>query len=147
MSLRDTILQTLQPLVGSEQVRILNYSQTGGHLAIVAQPEQVQAVAQAMLGQRCFLESLTAVDLVESFEVVYHFASYYELCRTVVHVPVAKGTAVPSIAGIYPVADWYEREVWEMFGLEFSGHPGLKHLILPDDADFHPLLKDFVAST
>ncbi len=147
MSLRDTILQTLPPLVGAEQIQVLDYARTGCHLAVGAQPEQIPAVAQAMLAQRCFLESLTAVDLVESFEVVYHFASYYELCRTVVKVPVAKGAAVPSITGIYPVADWYEREVWEMFGLEFRGHPGLKHLILPDDADFHPLLKDFVAST
>jgi NADH-quinone oxidoreductase subunit C len=105
------------------------------------------AVAAAMLEQKSFLESLTALDLVESFEVVYHFASFYELCRLVVHVPLAVGVEVPTIYTVYPAADWFEREVWEMFGITFSGHPNLKNLILPEDADFHPLLKDFVASS
>lgn len=145
--LSETLLQILQPLVGAEQISPKDYATTGCHLYVVAPPEKIPALAQAMLEQRCFLESLTALDLVESFELVYHFASYYELCRTVVHVPLAREAAAPSIAGIYPVADWYEREVWEMFGIDFSGHPGLKHLILPDDADFHPLRKDFVASS
>ncbi|HSO71177.1 MAG TPA: NADH-quinone oxidoreductase subunit C, partial [Thermodesulfobacteriota bacterium] len=71
----------------------------------------------------------------------------YELCRLVVHVPVAVGVDVPTISQVYPAADWYEREVWEFFGITFSGHPNLKNLILPEDADYHPLLKDFVASS
>jgi NADH-quinone oxidoreductase subunit C len=79
--------------------------------------------------------------------VVYHFASFYELCRLVVHVPLAMGEEVPTISQVYPAADWYEREVWEMFGIIFPGHPNLKNLILPEDADYHPLLKDFVASS
>lgn len=145
--LSDKLLKTLEPLVGAEQISPRDYAATGCHLYVTAQPEQIPAIAQAMLEHRCFLESLTALDLLESFELVYHFASYFELCRTVVHVPLARDTAAPSIAPIYPVADWYEREVWEMFGINFSGHPGLKHLILPDDADFHPLRKDFVASS
>jgi NADH:ubiquinone oxidoreductase subunit C len=59
------------------------------------------------------------------------FASYYELCRTVVHVPLPVGTEVPTISTIYPGADWFEREVFEMFGIIFSGHPDLKK---PDPA-------------
>lgn len=49
----------------------------------------------------------------------------------------------PSLAGSYPAANWLEREVFDMFGLRFAGHPQLERLLLPEDADFHPLLKDF----
>ncbi len=142
----QSVIQTLTPLVGPEKATPADYATTGYHVRVEAQPEQMPAVAQAMLAQNYFLESLTALDLVESFEVVYHFASYYELCRTVVHVPLPVGTEIPTISTIYPGADWFEREVFEMFGIIFSGHPNLKNLILPEEADFHPLLKDFVAS-
>lgn len=142
-----TIIQNLAPILGPDRLTELDYAATGCHLRAEAQPEQMPAVAQAMLAQNFFLESLTALDLQESFEVVYHFASYYELCRLVVHVPLALGAEPPTLSQIYPAADWFEREVWEMFGIIFSGHPNLKNLILPEDADFHPLLKDFVASS
>jgi NADH-quinone oxidoreductase subunit C len=142
----STIIHILQPVLGPDQLTELDYAATGCHVRAQAQPDQMPAVAAAMLDQKFFLESLTALDLGESFEVVYHFASFYQLCRTVVHVPLARGVAAPTISGVYPAADWYEREVWEMFGIIFSGHPNLKNLILPEDADFHPLLKDFVAS-
>jgi NADH-quinone oxidoreductase subunit C len=143
----QTIIQSLQLILGPDKLAEVDYAATGCHVRAEAQPDQMPAVAGAMLEQNCYLESLTALDLVESFEVVYHFASFSELCRTVVHVPLAVGVEVPTISSVYPGADWYEREVWEMFGINFAGHPNLKNLILPEDADFHPLLKDFVASS
>jgi NADH-quinone oxidoreductase subunit C len=143
----QTIIQSLQPILGPDKLAELDYAATGCHVRAEAQPEQIVAVATAMLEQKCYLESLTALDLVESFDLVYHFASFYQLGRTVVHVPLAKGASVPTISQVYPGADWFEREVCEMFGITFAGHPNLKNLILPEDADFHPLLKDFVASS
>jgi NADH-quinone oxidoreductase subunit C len=142
--LLDKIQQALAPL-GLEKVAEGDYGKTGCHLEVAAQPEQIQAVAQAMLNEGCFLESLTAVDLRESFTMVYHFANFSELCRTVVHVPLAKKKGMPTLARIYPGADWYEREVFDLFGIHFFGHPNLKRILLPEDADFHPLLKDFGA--
>jgi NADH-quinone oxidoreductase subunit C len=143
----QAIIQILQPILGPDKLAESDYAATGCHVRAEVQPDQMRTLAAAMLKQKFYLESLTALDLLESFEVVYHFASFYELCRLVVHLPLAVGVDVPTISHIYPAADWYEREVWEMFGLNIAGHPNLKNLILPEDADYHPLLKDFVASS
>jgi NADH-quinone oxidoreductase subunit C len=140
----DKIKQALAPL-SLEKVEDGDYAKTGCHLSVAAQADQIQGVAQAMLDEGCFLESLTAVDLREAFDLVYHFANFSELCRTVVHVPLGKKKGMPSLSAIYPGADWYEREVFDLFGIHFYGHPNLKRLLLPEDADFHPLLKDFGA--
>ncbi len=142
--LKDKIKKALAPL-GLDQVADGDYAKTGYHLEVAARPQQMPDVAQAMLDQGCFLESLTAVDLRESFTLVYHFANFDELCRTVVHAALAKDTQAPTISQVYPAADWYEREVYDLFGIKFAGHPNLKRILLPDDADFHPLLKDFGA--
>lgn len=142
--LKDNLTEALAPL-GLEQVADGDYAKTGYHLEVAARPQQLPDVAQAMLDQGCFLESLTAVDLRDSFTLVYHFANFSELCRTVVHASLAKGTQAPTISRVYPAADWYEREVYDLFGIKFAGHPNLKRILLPDDADFHPLLKDFGA--
>ena len=142
--LKDNLTKALAPL-GLEQVADGDYAKTGYHLEVKASPAQMPAVAQAMLDQGCFLESLTAVDLRESFTLVYHFANFDELCRTVVHATLAKGAQAPTISQVYPAADWYEREVYDLFGIKFAGHPNLKRILLPEDADFHPLLKDFGA--
>jgi NADH-quinone oxidoreductase subunit C len=142
--LKDNLTKALAPL-DLAQVADGDYAKTGYHLEVAARPDQMPAVAQAMLEQGCFLESLTAVDLRESFTLVYHFANFSELCRTVVHASLAKGAQAPTISHIYPGADWYEREVYDLFGIKFAGHPNLKRILLPEDADFHPLLKDFGA--
>ncbi len=142
--LKDNIKQALAPL-GLESVADGDYARTGYHLEVKAQPAQMPAVAQALLEAGCFLESLTAVDLRESFNLVYHFANFAELCRTVVHASLPNGAQAPTISQVYPAADWYEREVYDLFGIKFAGHPNLKRLLLPEDADFHPLLKDFGA--
>lgn len=143
--LKDNLTKALAPL-NLEKVAAGDYAKTGYHLEVAAQPAQLPDVAQAMLAADCFLESFTAVDLGESFDLVYHFANFDELCRTAVHVPLGKKKGMPTISHIYPGADWYEREVFDLFGIHFFNHPNLKRLLLPEDADFHPLLKDFGAS-
>ncbi len=143
--LKDNLKKALASL-NLEKVAEGDYDKTGYHLEAAAQPAQMPEVAQAMLEADCFLESFTAVDLVESFDLVYHFASFDKLCRTAVHVPLGKKKGMPTISHLYPGADWYEREVFDLFGIHFFNHPNLKRLLLPEDADFHPLLKDFGAS-
>jgi NADH-quinone oxidoreductase subunit C len=143
--LNEKIQKALAPL-HLEKVAAGDYVKTGYHLEVAAQADQMPAVAQAMLETGCFLESLTALDMKESFTLVYHFANFDELCRTVVHAPLAKTAMAPTISHIYAGADWYEREVYDLFGIRFAGHPNLKRILLPEDADFHPLLKDFGAT-
>ncbi|MFZ5449193.1 MAG: NADH-quinone oxidoreductase subunit C [Thermodesulfobacteriota bacterium] len=143
--LKDNLAKALAPL-NLEKVAEGDYAKTGYHLEVVAQPTQMVEVAQAMLDAGCFLESFTAVDFPEAFDLVYHFASFDELCRTAVHVPLGKKKGMYTISHIYPGADWYEREVFDLFGIHFFNHPNLKRLLLPEDADFHPLLKEFGAS-
>jgi NADH-quinone oxidoreductase subunit C len=143
--LTDSIPKALAPL-NLEKVVPGEYAKTGYHLEVAATPKQMPAVAQAMLKEGCFLESLTAVHTSkEAFTLVYHFASFFELCRTVVHAALPVGAAAPTISQVIPGADWYEREVFDLFGIKFAGHPNLKRLLLPEDADFHPLLKEFPA--
>ena len=142
--LKDNLKKALAPL-GLEKVADGDYAKTGYHLEVAAEPTQMVEIAQAMLDAGCFLESFTAVDFPENFDLVYHFASFDELCRTAVHVPLGKKKGMYTISQIYPGADWYEREVFDLFGIHFFNHPNLKRLLLPEDADFHPLLKDFQA--
>jgi NADH-quinone oxidoreductase subunit C len=140
--LKDNILKALAPL-NLARVAPGDYGKTGYHLEVDALPEQMPDVASTLLSTGCFLESLTAVDFPEAFHVVYHFANFRELCRTVVKAKVTKGMEAATISHIYPGANWYEREVYDLFGLRFAGHPDMRRILLPFDADFHPLLKDF----
>ncbi|MDF1614017.1 NADH-quinone oxidoreductase subunit C [Desulfurivibrio dismutans] len=80
----------------------------------------------------------------DSFEVVYDFNHFRELCRVTIRVRVPRSLPeLPSISDIYPGANWHEREAHDFFGLVFTGHPDLSPLLLPEDADFHPLRKDY----
>jgi NADH-quinone oxidoreductase subunit C len=142
--LKDNLKKALAPL-NLEKVAEGDYAKTGYHLEVTAEPTQMVEVAQVMLDAGCFLESFTAVDLVESFDLVYHFAHFEELCRAAVHVPLGKKKGMYTISQVYPGADWFEREVFDLFGIYFFNHPNLKRLLLPEDADFYPLLKDFQA--
>ncbi len=133
-------------LLKLEKVEGGDYGKTGYHVEAAADPGQMPEVAKAMLAEGCFLESLTAVDYPAHFTLVYHFASYEELCRTVVHAKLDKRLMATSITAVYPAANWYEREVYDLFGIKFAGHPDLRRILLPLEADFHPLRKDFGAT-
>jgi len=92
------------------------------------------------------LVDITAVDWPEReqrFDVVYHWLNLASQERLRVKVPVADGEAMLSLTGRFKTADWFEREVFDMFGVSFEGHPNLKRLLTWDDFPGHPLRKDF----
>ncbi len=92
------------------------------------------------------LVDITAVDYPEHdprFEVVYHFLSMYQNHRIRVKVWVGEDDMVPSIHIIHPSANWFEREVFDMFGILFSGHPDLRRILTDYGFRGHPLRKDF----
>lgn len=95
-----------------------------------------------------FLEMMTCVDLRQAagvMRLVYTFNRFLgrDRHRIRTDLPAGEPWVAPTLAGILSAADWFEREVYDMYGVRFDGHPDLRRLLLPDDADFHPLLKDF----
>jgi NADH-quinone oxidoreductase subunit C/D len=107
------------------------------------------------LGYR-MLYDLTAIDErirrdrddlpVRDFTVVYHLLSYDRNEDVRLKVPLQDDDAlVPTITDLWPAADWYEREVWDMFGIVFAGHPRLRRILMPPTWKGHPLRKDHAA--
>ncbi len=92
------------------------------------------------------LIDITAVDLPDRdprFDVVYHFLSMYQNQRIRLKVGVREDEMAPSITAVHPSANWFEREVFDMFGLLFSGHPDLRRLLTDYGFRGYPLRKDF----
>ncbi len=98
------------------------------------------------------LMDLTAVDYLKfpgredgpRFDVVYHLYSTSDNHRVRLKTRVEESDArVPTASGIWPIANWLEREVWDMFGVRFEGHPDLRRLLLYEEFVGHPLRKDY----
>ncbi len=92
-----------------------------------------------------FLADLTATDEGSDprFEVVYQLLSMKHGARLRLKVRVAEGVEVPSAVAVWPGADWAEREIWDMFGIRFSGHPNLRRILMDERWEGHPLRKDY----
>jgi NADH-quinone oxidoreductase subunit C len=93
-----------------------------------------------------WLSDLTAVDWPKRekrFDVVLNMYSFAKNERLRIKAHAAADERVPSVQGIWTTANWMEREVFDMFGIIFEGHPGLKRILLPDEWQGHPLRKDY----
>ena len=120
-----------------------------GDLVLWTTPEKLAALCRFLKEQRSFarLVAVTCIDrypLEPRFEVVYmlHSIERNERLRIKVAVPSANAV-VPSVCSVWAGANWYEREVWDMFGVRFEGHPDLRRILMPDYWQGHPLRKDF----
>ena len=119
-----------------------------GELTLVAPRERIVEVMTALRDQFGFqqLLDLCGVDYPdrrERFEVVYHLLSLTRNARLRVKVSTDEVQPVPSIIAVYPAANWFEREAYDMFGMLFSGHPDLRRLLTDYGFEGHPLRKDF----
>jgi NADH:ubiquinone oxidoreductase subunit C len=91
------------------------------------------------------LEDYTALDQGERFLLVLHLVRSRDVrARLTVTAPVARdAAAAPTLCGVYASAEWYEREIFDLFGVTFTGHPDLRRILLPEDWTGHPLRKDY----
>lgn len=129
---------------------ILSVSSRFQELTITVKANHIQSVLttlrdHAALSFKCFVD-MTAVDYPKRdlrFEVVYHVLSFVHNHRIRVKILVSEGCAVSSVIPVFPGANWAEREIWDMFGIPFSGHPDLRRLLSDYAFEGHPLRKDF----
>ncbi len=93
-----------------------------------------------------YLSFVTSIDWKTHFEIVYYLVSTLHQHKLVIKVRIDDRTnpELPSIAKIWPTADWQEREVFDMMGVRFAGHYNMRRILLPDDWEGYPLRKDYV---
>jgi len=124
-------------------------SETRGEVSLFVLAERIIAVCQQVQGQGFeLLSAMTAVDYWPQenprFHVVYEFTSVSKNLRLEIRVPVpGLNPSLPTVSGIYRNANWRERELWDMFGIRFEGHPDLRRILMPADWEGHPLRKDY----
>jgi NADH-quinone oxidoreductase subunit C len=126
----------------------VDFALKGYHADATVAVDQVVAAVQEMDKEGFALDTITGVDWMAAgqIEVVYDFYHPLKPLRVVVRTRVPRdGVEVPTISRIYPGANWHERETHDFFGVRFSGHPNMEPFLLPEDATYHPLRKDFNA--
>jgi NADH-quinone oxidoreductase subunit C len=129
---------------------VLGQAVASGELTLMVRREAiVEVVAFLHDDGNCRFISIVDVcgvdypERAERFDVVYHLLSPTRNLRIRIKVAADDTTPVPSITGIFPGADWYEREAYDLYGMLFSGHPDLRRLLTDYGFDGHPLRKDF----
>ncbi len=124
----------------------IDYNAKGYHLDVSVLPEQVVPAAQQLDQEGFSLDTITGVDwLAEGqMEVVYDYFHPLKTLRVAVRTRIPRDNPeIATISKIFPGANWHERETHDFFGIRFLGHPDLSPFLLPEDADYHPLRKDF----
>jgi len=120
-----------------------------GDATAVVDPNQIEAVMRFLRDEADFdmLMDLTAVDYLGQtprFEVVYHLYAMGTNQRVRIKVRVAEEAAeIASVVALYASANWMEREVFDLYGIRFDGHPDLRRILLYDEFEGHPLRKDY----
>ncbi len=129
---------------------VLGHTITHGELSVEVAVAEIDSFVEFLKADRACafstLVDITGVDWPERerrFDVVYHFLSMYQNHRIRVKTAVREEDVVPSITGVHASAGWYEREVYDMFGILFSGNPDLRRILTDYGFRGHPLRKDF----
>jgi len=118
--------------------------------AMWVSPEDIHEVCKTLKNpdglDYSFLTAISAVDYIEYFEVVYHLTSLRNNCSCIIKVKISgrENPKVQSVSDIWQAADLQEREIWDLMGIKFEGHPNLKRILLWEGFDGHPLRKDFI---
>jgi NADH-quinone oxidoreductase subunit C len=145
----DTLVAAVQAAVPDTQIE--RAPSVDLHPTIYVSAQDVPAVARALRDRPelafDFLAELTALDYWPTeprFEVVYVLVSIANRARLRVKVRLAaEDPHVATVSGVWPAANWLEREVWDLFGIAFDGHPDPRRLLMPEDWQGFPLRKDY----
>ena len=141
----QAIIDSLSPLVSGAAFEA---APSVDFATVYVPVEHVVATCQALRDSLNFevLTEITCADYLPRtprYEVVYHLLSVSKRLRLRLKVRVTADGSVPTVQGVYPGAGWLEREVWDMFGIVFDGHPDLRRLLMPEDWEGHPQRKDY----
>ncbi len=129
---------------------VISWEVALGELTVAVSPSSLGSFVEFLRGDRTCrfstLVDITAVDFPDReprFDVVYHFLSMYQNHRIRLKLAAREDEMVPSITAVHPSANWFEREVFDMFGILFSGHPDLRRILTDYGFTGYPLRKDF----
>ena len=147
-------LQELKQYLDNKRADCILESGVGyGELTVDVAPAQITSFVEFLkIDPRCKFSSLvdiTAVDYPERakrFDIIYHFLSMYQNKRIRLRVSLRDRDMLSSIADVHPSANWFEREVFDMFGIMFTGHPDMRRILTDYGFRGHPLRKDFPTS-
>ena len=139
-----------ETIAGALGASVLGHWVAHDELTVVAAPRDiVKVMAFLRDDDRCQFWNFTDITAIDwparqnRFDVVYHLLSPRQNVRIRVKVEVGEDAAVPSIISVFPGADWFEREVYDLYGVLFTGHPDLRRLLTDYGFEGHPLRKDF----
>jgi NADH-quinone oxidoreductase subunit C len=138
----------IQTIEASLPEALLDAKFDRGELTLKIAREHIRATATLVLKAGYnFLEDVTCVDyypVEPRFQVIYHILSLGLKARVRLAVAVESiDPEIDSIVPVWPSADFYEREVFDLFGIRFGGHPNLRRIMMPDEWEGHPLRKDY----
>jgi NADH-quinone oxidoreductase subunit C len=140
-----TTLKTIKDRFGLQDSLLMKYPP-----ALEVPPGQIIPVCQALRDEFefNFLCELTAVDYWPEeqprFNVIYGLYSHAHNVRMMLRVPLdGDNPSLPTLEGLFRGANWHERELWDMFGIQFDGHSDLRRILMPHDWEGHPLRKDY----
>ncbi len=147
----DQALEELAAYIGEKQAdAIVSHTIKRGELTVEVAPnwivEFVEFLKTDVTCKFSTMIDITAVDYPgrdKRFDVVWHFLSMHQNHRIRVKAQLREDEAVPSIVSVHPSANWFEREVFDMFGILFTGHPDLRRILTDYGFRGHPLRKDF----
>jgi len=127
-------------------VQLVEHGKRGVDLDVTVAPDQVVEAAELVGREGYALDAVTGVDWIadNQMEVVYDFFHPVNGLRVAVRTRIPRDNPeVDTIIPVFSGANWHERETHDFFGIRFRGHPNLTPFLLPEDADFHPLRKDY----